>query len=250
MKRFLITGVSSGIGRVLTRDLVLKGNEVWGIARRKELLEELSNELKNGNRFFYTVTDVSQEKDWKKLITEMSQKKYSPDVVIFNAAIFKPDLVKDIDFELLQETFSVNFFGVIQGIKLLLNYVKKKTQFLAISSLSALKGSSIEGIGYPASKAALSIAFESLYLKYKNKFIFKTLFLGPVVGGVSHFKKPSIFVVSEERTAQKIGKCLNKSNEIFYFPWLYFFIMRILKLFPAEVYFKLLSTKERFGKKF
>ena len=250
MKRFLITGVSSGIGRTLAKDLVLKGNEVWGIARRKELLQELSYELKNSGRFFYSVADVSQEDDWKQLITEMSQKEYHPDTIIFNAAILKPDLNKDIHIGLLQETFSVNFFGVIQGIGLLLDYVKKKTQFLAISSLSAFKGSAIEGIGYPASKAALSIAFESLYLKYKNKFIFKTLFLGPVAGGVNHFKKPSFFVASEERTAQKIEQCLNKSNEIIYFPWLYFFIMRILKLFPAEVYFKLLSTKERFGNNF
>lgn len=37
MDRILITGVSSGIGRALTKRLIADGQTVWGIARRQNL---------------------------------------------------------------------------------------------------------------------------------------------------------------------------------------------------------------------
>ena len=244
MKRFLITGVSSGIGRALARKLVLSGNEVWGISRRKEPLQSLDEELKDQGKFYYLVADVSQEKDWENLITEMSRKKYFPQVIIFNAAIFKPDLEKGLESQLTRETFSVNFFGIIEGIEILLRFAKKGTQFLAISSLSALKGSSVEGIGYPASKAALNIAFESLYQKYKNTFMFKTLSFGPVATGMSSFKKKFPFLLTRDQAVKKIIEVVEGKQVINYDPWFLFFFLRILKLLPLSIYFFALSKIE------
>ena len=244
MKRFLITGVSSGIGQALAKKLVLSGNEVWGIARRKESLQSLDEELKDKEKFHYLVADVSQEKDWENLVAEMSRKKYFPQVVIFNAAIFKPDLEKGLESQLTRETFSINFFGIIQGIEILLRFVKKGTQFLAISSLSALKGSSVEGIGYPASKAALNIAFESLYQKYKNTFMFKTLSFGPVATGMSHFEKKFPFLLTRDQAVKKVIEVLEGKQVINYNPWFLFFFLRILKLLPSSIYFFALSKIE------
>lgn len=245
MKRFLITGVSSGIGRALAKDLVLGGNEVWGIARRKELLQSLDDELRGRGKFCYSVADVAREKDWENLITKMSREKYFPEVVIFNAAIYKPDLEKGLEVKLIKETFAVNFFGIIQGLEFLLDFVKRKTQFLAISSLSALKGSAIEGIGYPASKAALSVAFESFHQKYGGKFTFKTLYFGPIATGMSHFEKSSLFVISESRAVKAIEECLVNNKEISYYPWFLFLVIKLMKLLPSNIYFSLLSKIER-----
>ncbi len=250
MKRFLITGVSSGIGRALVKDLVLGGNEVWGIARRKKLLQKLNDELKGQGKFYYSVADISQEKDWKRLITKMSQKNYLPEVVIFNAAIYKPDLKKGPNLKLTKEIFTINFFGVIQGLEFLLRFIKKKAQFLAISSLSALKGSSIEGMGYPASKAALAIAFESLQQKYKKGFMFKTLYFGPIAAGMSPFKKSSLFVVSEKHAVRKIKECIENSNVISFYPSFLFFFIRLLKFLPPNIYFYFLSQIEKQRQKY
>ena len=51
--KILITGTSSGIGRELARQLAEAGHQVWGIARRKDLLESLRHEL-GGDEFHYS----------------------------------------------------------------------------------------------------------------------------------------------------------------------------------------------------
>lgn len=56
----LITGASSGIGEALSRELVRRGWDVIGIARSKDRLESLQNEL--GNAFLPFVCDVSKKK--------------------------------------------------------------------------------------------------------------------------------------------------------------------------------------------
>ena len=49
MKVF-ITGVSAGIGKMLAINLIKAGHEVWGIARRREALEELKTISQIGDR--------------------------------------------------------------------------------------------------------------------------------------------------------------------------------------------------------
>ncbi len=58
MKNVLVTGVSSGIGRILTKKLIDQGFRVWGIARREDLLKSLKKELRSKN-FFYLVVDTA-----------------------------------------------------------------------------------------------------------------------------------------------------------------------------------------------
>ena len=49
MAHYFVTGVSSGIGRALVTELCRKQNDVSGVARRAERLED----LKTKNKSFY-----------------------------------------------------------------------------------------------------------------------------------------------------------------------------------------------------
>ncbi len=120
---------------------------------------------------------------------------------------------------------------------------------MAISSSSALKGSGVEGIGYPASKAALSIAFESLYQKFKNKYIFKTIYFGPINTGMVPFRKNSLFLLSEKQAVSKIIQATLGKKVIYYYPGVLFFILKTIRHFPSKIYFYLLSQIEEFHKK-
>ena len=52
-KKYLVTGVGSGIGRALAIELAQSGAEVWGVSRTKSNLDSLSVR-KEFQRQFYT----------------------------------------------------------------------------------------------------------------------------------------------------------------------------------------------------
>lgn len=237
MKKVLVTGVSSGIGNVLVKKLINKGFIVWGVARRKNLLELLSSELKSNN-FFFTQADVSEENFWQRLTKDFNRKRFVPEVVIFNAAHNENDLKEGIEVGKLRKLMEVNFFSILAGVKQLTDKYKKM-HFIAISSTSAFKGNFKEGIGYAASKGALSIAFESLFQKYINsKTSFTTIFFGPVKTDMIRFTKFPPMTLTKENAADYIIKAINEKKPFYYYPKIGFIFLKALRLLPNEIFFK------------
>ncbi|MBI3485940.1 SDR family NAD(P)-dependent oxidoreductase [Candidatus Daviesbacteria bacterium] len=242
-KRILITGVSSGIGRKLAIKLMAK-NWVWGVARREVLLKEIeSSQIKL--KFNYTKADFSQSGAWQKIISAMKKAEFIPEVVIFNAGIYKDAKNEGFDIEIVREVFEVNFFSIIKGIELLQDSYNSRIHFLAISSTSALKGSKSEGIAYGASKAALSIAFESLYQKQlKSNFKFSTIFFGPINTDMNPHKKSRFMVLSEEEAVNKVIKAIKEQGPVYYSPDSLFRLLFLLRLIPANLTLKILNFLE------
>ena len=237
MNKVLITGVSSGVGRELAKDLSLKSYFVIGVARRKNLLEGLKKELPKSANFNYITADLANENAWERIIVVLKKKKYIPDVVIFNAATWEKKLVTEFSYESLERMHKVNFLSVMKGLSLLMSYCgKKETQFIAISTLSALWGSPEEGVGYPASKAALSITFEGLYQKFKNtNFIFTTISLGPIKANTNAFRIFQPFQISNESVVLLIRKGIIEKKPAYYSPKLLFFCFGFLRLLPLKL---------------
>jgi len=249
IRKYLITGTSSGIGKALAKSLVSQGNLVWGVARRRELLSGLKKELGNSPKFIFSAIDISQPKSWSKLIALMRRQRFVPDVVIFNAAITMCDFEKKFESAITKKIFAINFMGILEGVESLLGYLKKGSQLIAISSSSSLKGSRVEGVGYAASKAALSIAFESLYLRFKDKYLFKTIYLGPVASGMGPFRKNVPFCISEEGVVQRIMQAVDGDRPIYHYPWPLFLGLRLVKAMPTRIYIAALSLVDGMHRK-
>lgn len=81
-KRALITGASSGIGRATALQLAAEGAEVFLVARRKEKLEALKNEI--GARAHILVADVNDPEITKQLSAFTGEK---IDILINNAGL-------------------------------------------------------------------------------------------------------------------------------------------------------------------
>lgn len=245
MKNVLVTGVSSGIGNALAKLLIKKGFRVWGVARRKNLLEKLSSELRN-KKFFYTASDITEENFWGQLIRDLNKKKFIPDVVIFNAAMNENDLTDGIDLDKLRRIMETNFFSVLKGVKLILENYNNKLHFIVISSTSAFKGNYNEGIGYAASKGAISIGFESLFQKYhRSKIDFTTIFLGPVRTGMIRFTKVPPFTLTPDRAAENILKTIYEVKPFYYYPKTVFTILSIMRLMPRPFFFRLWTKLQK-----
>lgn len=244
MKNVLITGVSSGIGNTLTKKLIRKGFRVWGVARRKNLLDVLKNDLHSDN-FYNTVADVVDEVFWGSLIRNFKRKKFIPDIIIFNAAIHENDLINGIDLDKLRRIMEINFYSVIKGIKLISEGFSNKLHFITISSTSAFKGNHEEGIGYAASKGALSLTFESLFQKYLgSRLTFTTVFLGPVKTDMVRLKKAP-FMLTKDKATDHIINAIYEKKPFYYYPKTVFTILSIMLLLPKSVFFKIWAKMQK-----
>ena len=242
MANYLITGVSSGLGRELTKTLVKQNHHVFGLARRKDLLQSLKTELGKPDHYDFIDIDIAEENAWKKIVAAVAKINFTPNVVIFNAAIFEKDyLGKELNYNQTKNIFEINLFSVIRGFEELIKIAKPGTQFVFISSSSALKGSGAEGIGYPSSKAALSIAFESLYQKYRGRYRLKLIYFGPIHTDMLPFKSRFTPVLSKEQAVQKIIRTVSSGRAIVYYPGILFLFLRIIKLLPDFIYLTILN---------
>ena len=244
-KRFLITGVSSGIGRELACKLITCGNNVWGVSRRgTQYISKIK--FKPNSSFMLSRVDISKYSQIEKLLHEMTKKKFIPDVVILNAAIYENDFDKSIDINKIRRVHEVNFLANLNIINRFLEFMHYKGQFIVISSSSAFKGSRYEGIGYGTSKAAISLAFESLNQRYFNKkLVFTTIFLGPVLAPMRRLKSNSLFTVSIKSVVDIVIKSIEEKKKIYYHPFILFAALKILRLLPENIMFQLVKRIER-----
>jgi|GEM_PF-645804 len=244
---YFITGVSFGIGRELVKKLVANGDRVFGIARTREALERLQQEV-GDQQFCYADFDVGDlMRDPKELLNQMEKKGFFPDAVILNAAINMSDLSPHFDFHAFKEVIETNVYGVVRWVDLFLPAFlqRKRGHFIAISSFSAYYGSP-KGAGYPASKAAISRAFDSFRLRYeKDNVYFTSIHFGPVDTRLWQRKKVS-GVLSIDQAVECILKALRGKKPSYHSPVL---VGSLLKFMAAASSYFVSRFTEELGKK-
>lgn len=176
----IVTGASSGLGRDMAKILINMGFKVYGIARRKDKLNELCKIF--GNSFIPVEMDLSKEENLYKLCDNL--KNEDIDILINNAGFgvygefCETDLEKELkmidvnirSLHILTKLFSKKFLN--QGYGKILN-VASSAGFMAGPYLSS----------YYASKAYVlrlsEAADEELRRKNKNVTV-SVLCPGPV----------------------------------------------------------------------
>jgi short-subunit dehydrogenase len=233
--KIFVTGVSSGIGRELAKQLVAAGHEVWGMARNQETLESLKHEL-NG-KLRVSVCDLQDIASCRQLASQMRAENFLPDACILNAGVYLPDLDGGLKLGELEKTFHTNFFGVMFWIgEFLPDYLKRRAgKFLAISSTSAYRPG-YHTVGYPASKAALSMAMRGLRLNYADSGVgFTTVHFGPINTHMWEGKRS--FLVPEATAAAAFAvRTLNKQSGSYYFPFLSTTLFRLIRFLPDRAF--------------
>lgn len=228
----LITGISSGLGKTLSLELLRKNNLVWGVSRKDENHPALKQLFENKN-FIYSQCDVGIERNVSQLINEIKEANFDIDIVILNAGLMENDIgINGFDYYSFKKIMDVNFLGsmvIIKGIlPIFLN--QGNGLFIGISSLAAHRGVVVNKIAYPASKAALNMAFESFRLQLSNKNIrFLTVNLGPLS------EKKGLLRASYRQAARKIISLIDKRVNLVNYPFLPTLIFRIFKFIPDSI---------------
>jgi 3-oxoacyl-[acyl-carrier protein] reductase len=105
----VVTGASIGIGRAIAKGLALEGVRVLAVARRKDLLEKLVQEVKaDGGAIIPAVQDLVQEGAAKKLAATATAELGHVDILVNNAGGSRPLPVDAPDSD-WDEAIALNF---------------------------------------------------------------------------------------------------------------------------------------------
>ena len=171
-KIFVVSGASSGLGRLLTEKFIGYGCKVIGIGRSEEKFEKLKNSLgEKSERLQVKIFDVTERNEWEKLAAEIKEEYGEIDGVVNCAGIFPP-FKKTLDFSAaeVEKTLETNFLSAVYAIENLFPLIEKSRcpSVVNVSSASAI--ASIVGTSaYSASKSALKAYTEILAEELRDK---------------------------------------------------------------------------------
>ena len=249
-KTIWITGGSTGIGKALA---IKFANEGWNVAisaRRENLLNEIADNHENISPFPLDVTDKSK---CKEVFEKIKNKFENIDICFFSTGTWNPKKERDIDVEQIEEVFKINFFGTLNAIKAVEEYLKKKKSgtITIVSSIAGYRGLP-NSTGYGPSKSALNNLAESLYFDFKRSNVRVCLvspgFIKTPMTDKNDFKMP--FLKTTEYAAEKIYDGLvNKKNFEIHFPKTLTLVLKIFSFLPSKIYFALVTKMTKYQKK-
>lgn len=123
-KTWLITGVSSGFGYEMTKQLLEKGDVVIGTVRNKAKVEELIEDY--SVNFDCQILDVTDFERIHTFVPEMFEKHGRIDVVVNNAGYGLFGAAEELDYVNIQKILDTNLTGPIMIIHDSLPYLRKQ----------------------------------------------------------------------------------------------------------------------------
>lgn len=149
-----VTGASSGLGRRAALALAGAGAKVVAIARRKEALEALQQEI--GEDASYVVADVADRAGLSRLVSAITAPFGAPDIVVHAAGINTRQAADDVTPDGWDQTISLNLGAPFFLSQALVPAMRAKgwgriVNFASLQTTRAFPG----GIAYGASKAGV-----------------------------------------------------------------------------------------------
>jgi short-subunit dehydrogenase len=237
MKRALIIGASSGIGKDLAILLAQDEYEVGLMSRRVEKLEALQKEIPT--KTYIGHIDISHPTEAIEKTQEMIEKMDGLDLIVLNAGIgfLNPELdpVKEI------ETINVNVQGFCALAGLSYKYFASQGygHIVGISSIGALRGNHLAP-AYNASKAFISNYLEGLRKKaFSEKIPITVTDIKPGFVDTDMAKGEGKFwVASPKKAAEQIYTSIKAKKKHAYITHRWRLIGWLLKLMPDWLYFR------------
>jgi short-subunit dehydrogenase len=238
MKKAIVIGASSGIGRELSKILSRNQYMVGVMARRVHLLEELRIEI--GNDVFVEQIDVSDADSAKDRLTKLIEKMGGVELVVISAGIGY--LNPELDWTFEKETIKTNVTGFAAVANVAVNHFLEKSSghLVGISSIAALRGGR-ESPAYNASKAFVSNYLEGLRQKVRKLDLPITITdIKPGFVKTAMAKGDGIFWAADaEKAAIQICDAIERREASVYITRRWRLVAWILRLLPRFIYERL-----------
>ena len=164
MKRVLITGSNSGIGRSTAILLAAQGYEVYAAMRDLDKATKLLDGAAAANtQVKPIVLDVNDDASVRDAVASIETDHGPVDILINNAGIALNAAVEDVDIEVGKGVFETNFWGIIRCTQAVLPAMREQGSG-HIVNISSVAGriAAIGQVVYSASKWAVEAMSENL----------------------------------------------------------------------------------------
>ena len=191
-KIVLITGASSGIGRETAIEFAKLGANLILVARTKDKLTQIEDELKKYNvSILACQCDVSKKDQVKEMSKTVLEKFSSVDILVNNAGFAIYGSVSDLSISDIESQMETNYFGMVYCIKNFLPSMLKKESGHIVNVASVAANFGLPGIAsYCASKFAILGFSEGLKHELKDTGIGITV-VSPIMVRTNFFDHPS-----------------------------------------------------------
>ena len=239
MKKLIIVGATSGIGKELALLYVKAGDKIGITGRRTHLLNEFKQQYPE--QIITAGFDVRGNENIEHIET-LIHKLGGLDLLIYNSGF--GDVSDSLDWELDKKTFETNVKGFIEIVNYAFNYFVKQGhgQIAGISSIASIRGNHLAP-AYSASKAFMSVYMEGLHIKAKRiqqknsgvNIAITDIQPGFVQSSMAKAKQ-QFWVAPVKKAAQQIFNAIEKKKWRVYVTKRWWLIAKLLKWVPASLY--------------
>ncbi|WKZ94843.1 SDR family oxidoreductase (plasmid) [Chimaeribacter arupi] len=124
MKTWLITGASSGLGRLMCENLLARGDRVVASVRREAALEDMR--VQYGDNLQVVVLDISKTATIRPLVEAAFAQAGRIDVVVSNAAYGLFGAAEELDDRQIERQIATNLTGSIQLIRAVIPFMRQQ----------------------------------------------------------------------------------------------------------------------------
>lgn len=238
MKKAIIVGATSGIGRELAKLLVSNGYTVGITGRRTELLDEIKKE--NPTAYAIKSLDVTEAKGTIEKLEELIIEIGGMDLLILSSGT--GDVNEHLDFEIEKRTIDTNVTGFTRIVDWAFNYFERQKHghLVAISSVGGLRGSR-QAPAYNATKAYQINYLESL--RQKASKLKTPIFITDIRPGLvdtAMAKGEGLFwVMPLNKATNQIFRAIKRKRKVAYVTKRWRIVAFISKHLPMFIYDKM-----------
>jgi short-subunit dehydrogenase len=160
----IITGASAGIGEATARQLARAGAIVVLVARRKERLDGLKDEIeKAGGRALAIAADVTNAIDRERMVSETLAAFGRIDALVNNAGYGQRGPIELVPIDAIRQNFETNLFSLIALTQLVIPVMRRQAsgRIVNISSVAGRIARPLSSV-YDATKHALEAISDGL----------------------------------------------------------------------------------------
>jgi short-subunit dehydrogenase len=245
-RRGIIVGASEGLGAALARRLAREGYTLALLARRKELLDALCDEINqasNERRASAYAHDVTEYDKVPNLLLRIVADLGGLDLVVFVAGVnYPPGGIDKYNFENDRRMVETNLIGAMAWLSPVAAMFQsaKAGQIVGIASVAGDRGR-VGNPGNNTSKAGLATYLEALRNRLTrhgvNVLTVKPGFLQTKM--LKAAQGPTPFAVSPAKAAEDIWKAIHKRKQVIYTASIWRWIMLAIQHTPSVIFRRL-----------